>query len=310
VLFLILTFFSAAGLFMLLGAEFLAMLLVIVYVGAVAVLFLFVVMMLDINFEGLRKGVMSYLPVGALGTAIIAYFNGGLTIKTLGDSFTATARSTAMIFFIVLGAAFYNGFLALTQVPQSLSDWVVSQGFTPYFVLAVILLLYLIFGCFMDSLSMILLTVPIFFPVVSVLDFGLVSMEALHAKRALEVLAAGVPEGMTDAMLASIRSAIEAGETLTREQLRALDLRITPFQLEQIQLERTAIWFGILVLIVVEVGLITPPVGMNLFIINAMDRATSMLETYKAVIFYVASDLIRVVILAAFPAITLFLIPW
>lgn len=66
VLFLILGFFNAAGLFVLLGAEFIAMILVIVYVGAVAVLFLFVVMMLDINFEGLRKGVMSYLPVGAL----------------------------------------------------------------------------------------------------------------------------------------------------------------------------------------------------------------------------------------------------
>ena len=72
--------------------------------------------------------------------------------------------------------------------------------------------------------------------------------------------------------------------------------------------EHVAIWFGILVLIVVEVGLITPPVGMNLFVINAMDRATSMLETYKAVLFFVASDIIRVLILVAFPAITLFLV--
>ncbi len=69
-----------------------------------------------------------------------------------------------------------------------------------------------------------------------------------------------------------------------------------------------AIWFGILVLIVVEVGLITPPVGMNLFIINAMDRKTPMIETYKAVMFFVGSDLIRVVILVLFPAITLFLV--
>ena len=71
----------------------------------------------------------------------------------------------------------------------------------------------------------------------------------------------------------------------------------------------TAIWFGILVLIVVEVGLITPPVGMNLFIINAMDRQTKMVETYKAVLYFVSSDLIRVVILVLFPAITLFLLP-
>ena len=74
-------------------------------------------------------------------------------------------------------------------------------------------------------------------------------------------------------------------------------------------LEHVAIWFGILVLIVVEVGLITPPVGMNLFIINAMDRETSISETYRAVMYFIASDLIRVVILVLFPAITLFLVP-
>lgn len=185
--------------------------------------------------------------VGAAGTGIIALLNGGLTWETLMESFMVTARATAMIFFIVLGAGFYNGFLALTQVPQELSNFVVSQGFSPWVVLTLVLVFYLVFGCLMDSLSMILLTIPIFFPVISVLDFGL-----------------------------------------------------TP--------EQVAIWFGILVLIVVEVGLITPPVGMNLFIINAMDRETPMIETYKAVMFFVASDLVRVVILVMFPSITLFLL--
>ncbi len=186
--------------------------------------------------------------VGALGTGIIALVNGGLNWRTLLDSFTDTARSSAMIFFIVLGAAFYNLFLARTRVPQELSGWVVDQGLAPISVLAVILIVYLLLGCFMDSLSMILLTIPIFYPVVSVLDFGL-----------------------------------------------------SP--------EHTAIWFGILVLIVVEVGLITPPVGMNLFVINAMDPETPMVQTYRAVLYYVASDLVRVVILVAFPSITLFLLP-
>jgi TRAP-type C4-dicarboxylate transport system permease large subunit len=106
----------------------------------------------------------------------------------------------------------------------------------------------LLLGCLMDSLSMILLTIPIFFPVMMALDFG---MSAEH----------------------------------------------------------TAIWFGILVLIVVEVGLITPPVGMNLFIINAMDRTTPMTQTYRSVLWFVGSDLMRVVLLVAFPAITLFLLP-
>lgn len=185
--------------------------------------------------------------VGALGTGLIAWWNGGLTRQSLVSSFLSTGRSTAMIFFIVLGAGFYNGFLALTQVPQELSNFVVEQGFSPWLVLAIILVLYLIFGCVMDSLSMILLTIPIFFPVISSLDFGM-----------------------------------------------------TP--------EQVAIWFGILVLIVVEVGLITPPVGMNLFIINAMDRDTPITATYRAVMWFVASDIVRVIILAAFPAITLFLI--
>ncbi len=186
--------------------------------------------------------------VGALGTGVIALVNGGLTWRTLLDSFTDTARSSAMIFFIVFGAAFYNLFLARTRVPQELSNWVVELGMSPIAVLAVILVIYLLLGCFMDSLSMILLTIPIFFPVIMALDFG---MSPEHA----------------------------------------------------------AIWFGILVLIVVEVGLITPPVGMNLFVINAMDPETPMVETYKAVLYYVISDLVRVVILVAFPAITLFLIP-
>ena len=185
--------------------------------------------------------------VGAMGTALIALANGGLSGRVLTEWLLSTAKTTGFIFFIVLGAAFYNGFLALTRVPQELSAFVVEQGFEPMVVLCLILVFYLIFGCLMDSLSMILLTVPIFFPVISALDFGMTT-------------------------------------------------------------EHVAIWFGILVLIVVEVGLITPPVGMNLFIINAMDKTTSMIETYKSVLFFVASDIVRVIILVAFPGITLFLI--
>lgn len=185
--------------------------------------------------------------VGAFGTGLIAWLNGGLTWKTAMQSFLSTANSTAMIFFIVLGAGFYNGFLALSQVPQSLAMWVGETGMSPWLILSLILVLYLIFGCVMDSLSMILLTVPIFWPIIQTLDFGLTT-------------------------------------------------------------EETAIWFGILVLIVVEVGLITPPVGMNLFVINSMDRLTPMVETYKAVMYFVASDIIRTMILVIFPGITLFLL--
>ena len=185
--------------------------------------------------------------IGAAGTAIIAWANGGLNRFSFSNAIFSTASNTAMIFIIVLGAGFYNSFLALSQVPQEISGFIVEQGFNPWFILIIILGLYLVFGCVMDSLSMILLTVPIFFPIISVLEFGL-----------------------------------------------------TP--------EETAIWFGILVLIVVEEGLITPPVGMNLFVINAMDRTTKIVETYKSVFPFVLSDIIRTGILVAFPGITLFLL--
>ncbi|UWS79765.1 TRAP transporter large permease [Phaeobacter sp. G2] len=243
--------------------------------------------------------------VGATGTGFIAWMNGGLDRENLVDSFMVTARSTAMIFFIVLGAGFYNGFLALTKVPQELADFVVSQGFSPWMVLALILAFYLVFGCLMDSLSMILLTIPIFFPVISVMDFGLLSLIDMQASAAMEVLNNGIPDGMGAEMLASIQDAIATGTELTREQMKELGIRVTEGRVNRIESEYVAIWFGILVLIVVEVGLITPPVGMNLFIINAMDRKTKMIDTYKAVMFFVASDIIRVIILVLFPFITL-----
>ena len=247
--------------------------------------------------------------VGAFGTGVIALFNGGLNRHTLSESFLLTARSTAMIFFIVLGAGFYNGFLALTQVPQELAIWVAEQGFSPMLVLLMILAFYLVLGCLMDSLSMVLLTIPIFWPIVMELDFGMVTMAELHAKRATAALRDGVD--LAPEMLQSIKASINDGVELTREQIKAMKLRgVSKGALSRVNIEQVGIWFGILVLIVVEVGLITPPVGMNLFIINAMDKSTPLLETYKAVIFFVFSDLLRVVLLVLFPAITLFLIPW
>ena len=247
--------------------------------------------------------------VGALGTGLIAWKNGGLNKQTMAESFYVTARSTAMIFFIILGAAFYNGFLALTQVPQEIALWVGSQGFSPYLVLILILCFYLILGCFMDSLSMILLTIPIFWPIMLELDFNFITLAELHAYKAEQALAKGI--ALAPEMLASIEHSLAEGMELTREQIKALELRgVTKGALNRLNTEQVAIWFGVLVLIVVEVGLITPPVGMNLFIINAMDKDTPMIETYKAVLYFVASDLARVVLLLMFPIITLVLIPW
>lgn len=185
--------------------------------------------------------------IGAFGTGIIAFFNKGLTPTSLKGAILATASSTGMIFFIVLGAAIFNSFLALSQLPQQLALLVAELDINAWVILLGILLLYLLFGCVMDSLSMILLTVPIFFPIVSVLDFGMST-------------------------------------------------------------EEFALWFGILVLIVVEVGLITPPVGMNLFVINSMDKSIPISATYRGVMPFILTDIIRVGILVFFPIITLFLV--
>ena len=185
--------------------------------------------------------------VGAVATGLYGVMTGGLNWAGFKDSILSTASASAMIFLIIFGATIFNSFLAFTQAPQDMAEWVTTQGFAPLTVLAAMLLCYLIFGCVMDSLSMILLTIPIFFPIVMALDFGL-----------------------------------------------------TP--------EQTAIWFGILALIVVEVGLITPPVGMNLFIINQVAEDIPISKTYAGVTPFVLSDLVRVLVLVAFPGITLWLV--
>jgi len=116
---------------------------------------------------------------------------------------------------------------------------------------------------------------------------------------------------LPQAALAQAQGLLASGQELSRELTREIGLRgVSQGALNRVNIEHTAIWFGILVLIVVEVGLITPPVGMNLFVINAMDKQTPMVETYKAVLYFVGSDIIRVAILLAFPVITLALVPW
>ena len=184
---------------------------------------------------------------GATATAVYGILAGRLSWNGFLQAIMETAKATGMIFLILLGAEMLKGFLALTRAPSMLAEWVLASGMAPLTVLAVMLVAYLIFGCVMDSLSMILLTIPIFLPVIEVLDFGMSA-------------------------------------------------------------EDTAIWFGILALIVVEVGLITPPVGMNLFIINGVARDIPISKTYAGVAPFVLSDLIRVVILVAFPSITLSLV--
>ncbi|MDY4479831.1 MAG: TRAP transporter large permease [[Pasteurella] aerogenes] len=186
--------------------------------------------------------------IGAAACGIIAWLSGDLKWNGVVNSILQTAVSSAMIFMVLIGADLLNSALALTQMPSQLADWVVSQQFAPLFVLFCIILIYLVLGCVMDSLAMILLTIPIFYPIILGLDFWGMSAQ-----------------------------------------------------------DKT-IWFGIVSLMVVEIGLITPPVGMNLFIINKMDKDTPLLSTSKWVLPFIASDLIRIALVAGIPTITLGLV--
>ena len=185
--------------------------------------------------------------LGAAATGLLALLRGRLGWAGLARGLLGTAETTAMVFLILLGADVFNVFLALSRLPAEAAVFFAAAEATPYLVLVGMLLLYLVLGCVMDSLSMILLTVPVFFPVVMALDFGLGP-------------------------------------------------------------EETALWFGILALVVVEVGLITPPVGMNVLIINSLARDIPLAESFRGVLPFLLSDGLRVALLIAFPGISLWLV--
>ncbi len=184
--------------------------------------------------------------VGVAGAALLAWRSGGIDRAGFVDCLLDVARATGMIFMILLGADFLNIFLALTGLPEHLADLAARSSLAPHAVLCAMILAYLLLGCVMDSLAMIMLTVPIFWPIVSGLDFGLSTPEL-------------------------------------------------------------QMWFGILVLMVAEAGLITPPVGLNVLIVNAGAHGVSLRESFAGVAPFLASDLLRLVILVAFPSLTLLL---
>jgi len=186
--------------------------------------------------------------IGAAACAVLAVVKGGLRWAGLRKSILGTAQATAMIFLVLLGADLLNSGLAITQMPGELAAWVQGSGLPPLLVLFAILLVYILLGCVMDSLAMILLTIPIFYPVVMGLDFF------------------GLP--MAD----------------------------------------KSIWFGILALMVVEIGLVHPPLGMNLFIIQKLAKDVPYLETAKGVMPFFASDLARILLLVFVPALSLWLV--
>ncbi len=189
--------------------------------------------------EGASVGVMAVLAIGLL--------TGTLGTVAIADSLRQTAETTAMIFIVLLGAEMFNAFLAISELPLELAESITGADLPPHAVLGGLLLFYIVLGGVMDELAMLLLTLPVFFPVVMGLDFGLDS-------------------------------------------------------------EETAIWFGILVLVIVGIGLTAPPIGLNVFVMKAIAGRTSITTIYRGVLPFLASDLVRLALLVAFPGLSLALV--
>ncbi len=178
--------------------------------------------------------------VGAFGAFLFALWRRALTWETFLESVTEAARTTAVLFIVLVGALIFRNFINLAGLPNELQDVILQVGVSPIGAIVVMLLIYLILGCFLESLSMVLLTVPIFFPIIVSLGFD-------------------------------------------------------------------PIWFGIIVVMVTELSLITPPVGLNLFIIKGTVGNISLQTIYKGIVPFVAADIVRLAVLVAFPGLVLLL---
>jgi C4-dicarboxylate transporter DctM subunit len=178
--------------------------------------------------------------VGAVGAFIIGVLRGKLTKDGILQSLLQATRTAAAVFTVLIGALCFGYFLTITQTPQNITAFLTGLGIGAYGVLALILLMYLVLGCLMDAMAMVILTVPIVFPVVTALGFD-------------------------------------------------------------------PIWFGIVIVMTVELGLIHPPVGMNVFVIKSVIKDVNMSTIFVGVLPFVVTDLIRLVILILFPLLATWL---
>jgi TRAP-type C4-dicarboxylate transport system permease large subunit len=178
---------------------------------------------------------------------LVGVLRRSLSFDGIKTSLLQTGETTAMIFIILLGAEVFNGFLALSQLPADAAQIIANSGFSPFAILTMLLALYIVLGAVMDELAMILLTLPVFFPIVTGLDFGMPS-------------------------------------------------------------DDVAIWFGILVLIVVGIGMTCPPIGLNVFVVASLARDVPVTRIYRGVLPFVLSDIIRLGLMVAFPALSLYLV--
>jgi len=178
--------------------------------------------------------------VGASGAFLLGVLRKKLDRANTREALLQATRTAAAVFTVLIGALLFGYFLTITQTPQKLTEFLTGLGVGRYGVLALIMVMYLVLGCLMDAMAMIILTVPIIFPVVTALGFD-------------------------------------------------------------------PIWFGVIIVMTVELGLIHPPVGMNVFVIKSVVKDVSFTTIFKGVLPFVATDIVRLVILIAFPVIALWL---
>ena len=202
-------------------------------------------------FGGIYGGIFTATEGAAIGnvlTFVITVLRGDMDRQRLGAAIRTTAQTSGMIFLIFIGADMINAALALSQLPAQLADLVGHLQLSPLVIMAGVMVFYVLLGCVMDEMSMILLTVPTLFPVIMGMDFfGLAPADK-------------------------------------------------------------ALWFGILILTVCEIGMIFPPVGLNVYIMNGLAKDVPMTETYKGVVPFLVTDFIRLGLLIGFPVITLWLV--
>jgi len=189
--------------------------------------------------------------MGAGAALLIAFATGEMTKSALSSAFLDSAIASAMIFAIIIGAEIFSNFITFAGLPDGLSEIVMNAGLSPWAVLMVIVLIYMVLGCFLESLSMILLTVPVFYPVITQLDFGLAVLQN--------------PEAVL-------------------------------------------IWFAIIVVVVTEISLITPPIGMNVFVLRSVLPDVSLGTIFRGVFVFWVADIVRLGLIIGLPVISLYLV--
>jgi len=211
-------------------------------VGRAVVLFMPTFVLFSIVIGGLYGGFFTPTEAGGAGAALALIYalTRRMKIHALLEALRMTVLTSATIFVIIIGAEVFGYVLSTSQISFQIVEFLESNGLAPWQVLALILLFYIIMGCFMESLAMILLTVPIFYPIIVANGFD-------------------------------------------------------------------PIWFGVLAVVTVELGLITPPLGMNLFMVNSAAPSLRLSTIFRGVLPFVLADLVRLAILVAFPVISLFL---